>query len=41
MNEDENSYSKDLNNYFKRPRNLFNNLIECQQICEGRTNDVI
>uniref|UniRef100_A0A915NI79 BPTI/Kunitz inhibitor domain-containing protein n=1 Tax=Meloidogyne floridensis TaxID=298350 RepID=A0A915NI79_9BILA len=37
MNEDENSYSKDLNNYFKRPRNLFNNLIECQQICEGRT----
>nr|CAD2186949.1 unnamed protein product [Meloidogyne enterolobii] len=38
MNGDENSYSKDLNNYFKRPRNLFNNLIECQKTCEKRTN---
>uniref|UniRef100_A0A914LN90 BPTI/Kunitz inhibitor domain-containing protein n=1 Tax=Meloidogyne incognita TaxID=6306 RepID=A0A914LN90_MELIC len=37
----ENNNLKDLNNYFKRPGNLFNNLIECQQICEGRTNEVI
>ncbi|CAK5081282.1 unnamed protein product [Meloidogyne enterolobii] len=38
MNGVENNYLKDLNNYFKRPRNLFNNLIECQKTCEKRTN---